>query len=321
MFSGVCGKWRFFGWRQVQGDFRISGTQPDFPRWTGRATRDTRNNRQDLCRSNFSKGGQMKKLMILAVAMAAATMGGKAEAALRLTLTETANPANQAVYYDSSNLGVFIVSFLDITASVSVNSTNLPGTATIGTLAQGYRVLASKAGAWRDFSSQLDVINAVGGVGSGLVSAMDLGAVNGAGLASFFNPVGSNMVFSSDPSADQNLAVNSGILHGHTTIGVTGVPGGPQIINNAPYSWPIGNDVGVVQAIPGTIASYTMSNKLDFVGVNTSTSLSDVNVGIASSVMAKHVVPEPTSMALAGFAGIGMAVGAIRRRRQAKQAA
>lgn len=57
MFSGVCGKWRFFGWRQVQGDFRISGTQPDFPRWTGRATRDTRNNRQDLCRSNFSKGG------------------------------------------------------------------------------------------------------------------------------------------------------------------------------------------------------------------------------------------------------------------------
>lgn len=33
------------------------------------------------------------------------------------------------------------------------------------------------------------------------------------------------------------------------------------------------------------------------------------------------VVPEPTSLALAGFAGIGMAVGAIRRRRQAKQAA
>lgn len=31
--------------------------------------------------------------------------------------------------------------------------------------------------------------------------------------------------------------------------------------------------------------------------------------------------PEPTSLALAGFAGIGMAVGAIRRRRQAKQAA
>lgn len=31
--------------------------------------------------------------------------------------------------------------------------------------------------------------------------------------------------------------------------------------------------------------------------------------------------PEPTSMVLAGFAGIGMAVGAIRRRRQAKQAA
>lgn len=33
------------------------------------------------------------------------------------------------------------------------------------------------------------------------------------------------------------------------------------------------------------------------------------------------VVPEPTSLALAGFAGIGMAVGAIRRRRQSKAAA
>jgi hypothetical protein len=33
------------------------------------------------------------------------------------------------------------------------------------------------------------------------------------------------------------------------------------------------------------------------------------------------VVPEPTSLALAGFAGIGMAVGAIRRRRQQKSAA
>lgn len=33
------------------------------------------------------------------------------------------------------------------------------------------------------------------------------------------------------------------------------------------------------------------------------------------------VVPEPTSIALAGFAGIGMAVGAWRRRRQEKQAA
>lgn len=32
-------------------------------------------------------------------------------------------------------------------------------------------------------------------------------------------------------------------------------------------------------------------------------------------------VPEPTSLALAGFAGIGMAVGAIRRRRQQKSAA
>lgn len=33
------------------------------------------------------------------------------------------------------------------------------------------------------------------------------------------------------------------------------------------------------------------------------------------------VVPEPTSLALAGFAGIGMAVRAIRRRRQAQAAA
>lgn len=33
------------------------------------------------------------------------------------------------------------------------------------------------------------------------------------------------------------------------------------------------------------------------------------------------IVPEPTSLALAGFAGIGMAVGAIRRRRQSKAVA
>ncbi len=36
---------------------------------------------------------------------------------------------------------------------------------------------------------------------------------------------------------------------------------------------------------------------------------------------ARIAAPEPTSLALAGFAGIGMAIGAIRRRRQAKQAA
>lgn len=41
----------------------------------------------------------------------------------------------------------------------------------------------------------------------------------------------------------------------------------------------------------------------------------------AISRLETGVVPEPTSLALAGFAGIGMAVGAIRRRRQAKQAA
>lgn len=40
-----------------------------------------------------------------------------------------------------------------------------------------------------------------------------------------------------------------------------------------------------------------------------------------SNLRTGSTVPEPTSLALAGFAGIGMAVGAIRRRRQAKQAA
>lgn len=38
-------------------------------------------------------------------------------------------------------------------------------------------------------------------------------------------------------------------------------------------------------------------------------------------VIQGDIVPEPTSLALAGFAGIGMAVGAIRRRRQQKSQA
>lgn len=63
----------------------------------------------------------------------------------------------------------------------------------------------------------------------------------------------------------------------------------------------------------GVITRLELTGSADFFGVD--------NIAFSSMPPVAPTVPEPTSLVLAGFAGLGMAAGAWRRRRQEKQAA
>lgn len=269
----------------------------------------------------------MKKLMILAVAMVAMAMGGKAEAALRLTLTVN---GSESIYFFQDHTfqrTAVIGSGVGITGTVDTLVTNYPGNSLFAQVKQNITLSGITRLVGTTITSVLDVVADVLGtdafdglrlVNGGVFDAQ-YDAVKAAPKLTFSDPMGAAFVQTS-LSFDGAGYVDSG--------SATAV----SVVNNAPTN---PNSVASIVSAGGGLNAAVAVGVLSPPGFTLTNEISAVittkqvgnapypfsGIQLNSTSLVTPVVPEPTSLALAGFAGIGMAVGAIRRRRQAKQAA
>lgn len=252
----------------------------------------------------------MKKLMILAVAMVAMAIGGKAEASFLVIDDFTdgqfvVNPIGNSTTQESSGPNI-LGGWRTVTALrtsgggasvIALNDPTLPvedsyapppslGLSVGGTSIYSTTITYDSTDANSDGS--LGGINLLTGGAQGLILTVD-SADQGA--------VFKFTVY--DANYNSYDSVISPAIMAPTPLFFSWASFQPAVLGDPQV------DFSNVTKIVLTIEGLTNDIAIDW-------RISNIRTG---------VVPEPTSIALAGFAGIGMAVGAIRRRRQAKQAA
>lgn len=283
----------------------------------------------------------MKKLMILAVAMIAMAMGGEAEAALRFhftisgsgpvpttilpgsTVDVTANYDFLTDTYGVSNTGVQLRygdghgGFATITFSLAA-TTNWDGTPDSGFFETSVNIIGVTSTAFLNLNGASFTVGAMiqedsSGSFKEALFVLPLDGTDGihspAATVSGGTTKGGTAVTTSTFITDVGLISQSSV----SLIDNPALVGFPNSVSPAPMT-PL-----------GTISNYALRNTIEITIQTGTVGTTGPTVGstqtLKTSVVPGAVVPEPTSLALAGFAGIGMAVGAIRRRRQAKQAA
>ena len=270
----------------------------------------------------------MKNLFVMLTLVVASAVTSTAEAALRLTLT---SGATTQVYYIADNAGGTVdFAIGGLTGSTDVLASNYPGEVLgpdgYATLYQSLTLKSVNAISGFNLTAVLDVIEAVAGVTDNtLLTGQALSDVTGSALSLFTLPgVGPTAVRTS-------LTNNTGarVENGGSTAAATEIDG--ALVSST--------SLGILKSQSASTADntltlitgpYTLSNTVTITGYSAlaasnpnlpaSTSVTSITEVIGNNVPT-NLVPEPTSMALAGFAGIGMAFGAIRRRRQVNQAA
>jgi hypothetical protein len=266
-----------------------------------------RNNRQDLCRSNFSKGGQMKKLMILAVAMVA--MG----------FAETTHASY--VVIDNFEDGQILTTTVTTSSPLNDTQSMLPGvlggTRTLDVVATTDYADVTLNKSPQAPKPQLAVVaGTTGKITSTLTynfSATDL-TTDGADSFIILATSDHDSLFtiyvtdSSNRTIGEEFVIPEMQSPGNLVFSFASFYANP--LNTPAYNPGFSSDLSTVFTSVTSIVLQIRQSPVTDAGLDFT--LSNIRTGI---------VPEPTSLALAGFASIGMAVGAIRRRRQAKQAA
>jgi len=248
---------------------------------------------------------------LLAAAMVVAALGGipdRASAAIRVTITDS---VNTKVFYSPDEASGVFTTFGDYEVFLFTAITNYPGDGTGGMLSQNLTLsdTSGGTGTLNTLFVTTDIIEDVGSLGSGEVTGDNLTAVNSASLALFTQPSGTS------------LSVTS-------SIGSTGGGGGATgtLANNIDVngsltssSTPVGS--AVIDSETGTAVNsggYTLSSEIVLSGANAGISglaiSASANVALAED--AEEVIPEPGSLAVLGLGAVGLAVTALRRRRQ-----
>ncbi|WLD12443.1 PEP-CTERM sorting domain-containing protein [Planctellipticum variicoloris] len=297
----------------------------------------------------------MKKLMILAVAMVAMAFSNVSEAAFRVSISDGTNTATY--YIGSSSPGgsggtIALPSTGSLLrsdnwlfntdgysgGSLNLISTNWPGVAQVGSITTSL-TLYSRVGVStvKGLTVTMAVVDQMtGGIFDTANSVMfentgflltnaESALLDLQPMSLFTVPTGSGLTAVASLTSTNGSTSNpvtSGMAHAEIYIKPDGSPVLPALVTNSVSlvasqtitpSWQVG------ATIPATGYNLTQMLIMTDITLNSGNVLNGQVFSVQSSV--QPLVPEPTSLALAGFAGIGMAVGAIRRRRQAKQAA
>jgi hypothetical protein len=248
----------------------------------------------------------MKKLMILAVAMVAMAMGGKAEAGFRLIITTVSNSdviSSSTFYNDTSSTSATITfsvaGFEEVNGTADVLTSNYPGADDMALLKQNiklYNITAPSVNI-KSISFQLDIVNLAHSV------------------VTWDKPLGDALVTSSISADNLGLLPSGNTATVKTSSYINAVLTDSTSAQNAVSASDVSPGTGINIAGPFILTNIiTVANHFVVTAPHG-------NIQFTGTSIVTPTVPEPTSLALAGFAGIGMAVGAIRRRRQAKQAA
>lgn len=262
--------------------------------------------------------------ILAAAAVVTAMLGSadRASAAIRITISD-GNAANTKVFYSATNSGAFVteVGAFDVVGYVA--STNFPGALEAGNLAAAFTLEDSApftpGGFLPQFTFTAEVINAVDGVSTGLVTGDNRTAVQAAALARFTIPSGPRLSVTSDVGVAQAPPGTVGTVQNFTTTN-----------RDDPEATTIGSALVPINAqVPGertTIAAnnpsgYTLTHQVVLKDVNAGASglaisaSSAVNAAPASA----ELIPEPSSMAVWGLGALGFAIaGSFRRFRKTK---
>ena len=259
----------------------------------------------------------MKNLFVMLTLIVASAVASTAEAAMRVVVNIN---ATEYVFYSGSSTGggSFAIGVGPFTAVGEVHTSNFPGAGVspngIALISQVWTLVASGPTAIASFSAAVDVIADVAGVSDGLVTGPNAALVAGSSLLQFTTP-GAGLVQVETQQTGNGLTSVSGTMTAYATI------------DGTDYSQAFSANAGdnSIPAIDVALigSPFTLTNTFELANLNI-TGPATVLLTSQSSVVSPVptvLTPEPTSMALAGFAGIGMAFGAIRRRRQVNQAA
>jgi len=239
------------------------------------------------------------RLAAMAAALAIAVLGGsnRAEAALRLEITDTFSGASQTYYASSSNfissgIAPFTIGGYNLTFQSSL--TNFPGTS-VGTVTTSISITSTgvTGGAAAQFIVDVAVVNAYAPLDPGsapgvLVTGATETAVRGLSLLGFTSPVSNPLSVSSDVSASTGVNNPSGTIRNISSV------------NGTPIASLTRNIAGNSEALQTGFASnpggsYTVDQTTFIEGISSNTPA----VGSLTSTTQIGAVPEPTTVALA----------------------
>jgi len=243
---------------------------------------------------------------LLAATVLATALGGvatPASAAIRVVINDGTNTrifysSDDATAYFTTTLGTYDIVVGTVITNFSTQSSSG------GSLTQTLNVSDTiPGGTLPTLHVTTSVINAVGGVPNGEVSAGNQAAVLGAGLARFTLPASTQLVVGSDVDANSNLA--SGMVQNNTTVNGTTVSSLAIPIDGV--NPPEAQQTGIVNNDPAQ--GYTLVSEIVLMVGST---------GIMGSISANSSVtaltPEPGPLALWGLGAASIFVTAAGRR-------
>ena len=250
----------------------------------------------------------------LALTALAAVLGAadRASAAIRITLNDGTN--EKVFYSTSSRMALFSTDLGEYEVLAQITVSNFPGTSAGGSLTQLISVSDDvlSVSTLPTLTITSEVINAVGGLGTGFVTDTDLlASVRAAAPARFTLPASGELNVSSKVTGNVSTGPTAGTVQNSTDVNGTLVASDIVTINS-------GNDGQVELNVDNTDDGYTLISEVVFEGGLAG--LTQLGITATSTVTASAdvgVTPEPASIVIWSLGGLGLAIaGAFRYRRR-----
>jgi hypothetical protein len=254
---------------------------------------------------------RFNRIVAFAAMVTAVTLcvGGRAEAALRLTVTDG---TTTDVFYSSDSTSLFTGTFaLGVyTGQIQTVTSSYPGDAVAGTLSTTGNVGRRNPGASGPLTINVDVINGVASLDAGLgtngiVTGSNASAVTASTLLAFTGPDTTpvNVSATSSPNATGNVTVTAGSL----------------VVTTNYNGAAVASASAGIKSLTGTMTEITLSNSGTYT-LGQTLVLSNLNSGARSTLFTGNSdvasAPEPATIAmvLSGLPLLGFAAFRSRRK-------
>jgi hypothetical protein len=252
--------------------------------------------------------------------------GNRAEAALEFELTSS-GPA-QFFYASSSNSGVVTINTPvdNYSGQVETTLTNSPGSSTLGVISTTLNLtLVNTNGPSSTLTVTVMVINQIGALdttpnGGTTAISVTAGQLSGSTLKPWTAPSGTHLVATANTSTSSSVVSTGGTAATTTYVDSPPLAGSPavpgtMVVTSGSLSLP-NPQASVLMSAPVTsTGTYSFSQSVTVTGLTTVAGPPNPAVNITGTSTVAGVVPEPSSMALAGLGALGFIGYGLRRRK------